>query len=157
MKEQLIENKSLALVGVAQWIESAGLQTKGSPVRFPVRTHAWVVGQVPSRGRARGNHTLTFLSLSFSFPSPLSTNKINKTLKKKKKELSPWLVWLSRLSTGLWTEMSLVGFLVRAHAWVAGQVPNWGRARGNWSTCHSHINVSLSLSPSLPLSLKINK
>ena len=54
---------------------SAGQQTKGSLVRVPVRAHAWVVGQVPSRGRARGNHTLMFLSLSFSLP-PLSKNKI---------------------------------------------------------------------------------
>ena len=54
---------------------STRLQTKGSPVPFPVREHAWVVGQVPSRGRTRGNHTLRFLFLSFSFPSPLSKNK----------------------------------------------------------------------------------
>ena len=38
-----------ALAGIAQWIER-GLWTKGSLVRFPVRVHAWVVGQVPSRG-----------------------------------------------------------------------------------------------------------
>ena len=38
-----------ALAGVAQWIECR-LQTKGSLVQFPVRAHAWVVGQVPSRG-----------------------------------------------------------------------------------------------------------
>ena len=63
---------------------SAGLRTKRSPVRFPVRAHAWVVGQVPSRGHTRGNHTLMFLSLSFSLPSPLSKNKQN--LKKKKKK-----------------------------------------------------------------------
>ena len=50
---------------------SADLQTKGSPVRFPVRARAWVAGQVPSRGCMRGNHTLMFLS----FPSPLSKNK----------------------------------------------------------------------------------
>ena len=36
------------------------------------RAHAWVAGQVPSRGRTRGNHTLLFLSLSFSIPSPHS-------------------------------------------------------------------------------------
>ena len=54
---------------------SAGLRTKGSLVRFPVRAHAWVVGQVPSSGCVRSNHTLMFLSLSFSFPSPLSKNK----------------------------------------------------------------------------------
>ena len=36
---------------------SSGLQTKGSPVRFPVSAHARVAGQVPSRGHLRGNHT----------------------------------------------------------------------------------------------------
>ena len=66
--------KNLALAGVAQWIEHR-LQTKGSLVWFPVRAHAWVVGQVPSRGRMRGNHILMLISLSFSFPSPLSKNK----------------------------------------------------------------------------------
>ena len=36
---------------------SASLRTtKGSPVRFPVRAHAWVAGRVPSRGRGRGNY-----------------------------------------------------------------------------------------------------
>ena len=37
----------------------------------------------------------------------------------------PWLVWLSGLSAGLRTERSLVQFLVRAHAWVVGQVLGW--------------------------------
>ena len=59
-----------------------------SQVWFPVRAHAWVVGQVPSRGHVRGNHTLMFLSLSFSFPSSLSENKHN-LKKKKKKEKDP--------------------------------------------------------------------
>ena len=55
---------------------SAGLQTKGSLVPFPVRAHAQVEGQVPSNGCVRGNHTLMFLSL-FLLPSlPLSL-KIN--------------------------------------------------------------------------------
>ena len=49
-----------ALVGVAQWVER-GLQTMGSPVRFPVGEHAWVAGQAPSRGYSRSNHTLMFL------------------------------------------------------------------------------------------------
>ena len=43
---------------------SAGLTVKELPVGFPVRAHAWVVGQAPSRGRARGSHTRMFLSLS---------------------------------------------------------------------------------------------
>ena len=60
---------------------SAGLGTKGSPVQFPVRAHAEVVGQVPSGGRTRGNQTLMFLSLSFSIPSPRSKNK--KSFKKR--------------------------------------------------------------------------
>ena len=59
------------------WISglSASLQTKGSLVQFPIRAHAWVAGQVPSWGCIRSNHTLMFLSLSFSLPSPLSRNK----------------------------------------------------------------------------------
>ena len=35
----------------------------------------------------------------------------------------PWLVWLTGLSTDLWTKGSLVWFPLRAHAWVAAQVP----------------------------------
>ena len=38
----------------------------------------------------------------------------------------PWLVWLNGLSTGLQTKGSLVQFPVRAHSWVAGQVPSGG-------------------------------
>ena len=64
----------LALAGVAQWIESE-LLTKGLPVQFPVRAHAWIAGQDPSEGHVRGNHTLMFLSLPISLPFPLSKNK----------------------------------------------------------------------------------
>ena len=59
--------KKQALAAVAQWIER-GLQTKGLPVQFPVRSHAWVAGQVSSGGHMRDNHTLIFLPLSFSLP-----------------------------------------------------------------------------------------
>ena len=54
---------------------STGLWSKGSLVQSPVRAQAWVSGPVPSRGCTRGNHTLMFLSLSFSLPSSLSNNK----------------------------------------------------------------------------------
>ena len=58
---------------------STGLQTKGLPVQIPVRVHAWVVGQVPSRGTWKATTPWYFspslLSLSFSLPSPLSKNK----------------------------------------------------------------------------------
>ena len=70
---------------------SADLWTKGSPVRFPVRAHVWVAGHVPSRGCARGNHTLMFLSLSFSLLSPLSKNKYIKS-KENKRNLQNWWV-----------------------------------------------------------------
>ena len=59
--------------------------TKGLPVQFPVREHAWVVGQVPSRGCARDNYTQIFPSLSFSLPFPPPKN----TILKKKKNKSP--------------------------------------------------------------------
>ena len=65
------KKKTLALAGVAQCNEHR-LQVKGWQVLFPIRAHAWVEGQVPSRGHVRLNHTLLFLSLSFSLPSPLS-------------------------------------------------------------------------------------
>ena len=39
------------------------------------KAHAWVAGQVPSRGCVRGNHALMFLSLCFSFLSALYKNK----------------------------------------------------------------------------------
>ena len=52
---------------------------KGSLVLFPVRAHV-VACQVPGGGRSRSNHTLVFLSLSYSLP-PLSL-KINKYRKK---------------------------------------------------------------------------
>ena len=50
---------------------NAGLRTKGLLVRFPVRAHAWVAGQVPSRRYMKGNHTLMFLSLSSPAFPPL--------------------------------------------------------------------------------------
>ena len=75
---------------------SARLQSKGSPVQFPVRAPAWVVGQVPRRECARDNHTLMmFLSLSFSFPSPLSLKK--KYILKKKS----WSLHFRKHSTHL--------------------------------------------------------
>ena len=61
-----------ALADVAQQIEH-GLITEGLLVQFPVGTCAWVVGQDPSEGHVRGNHTLMFLSLLLS----LKTNKQN--------------------------------------------------------------------------------
>ena len=63
-----VKKYRLALAGVAQWIEH-GLRTKGSLVRFPVKAHAWVAGQVPSRPCERQPHIDVFLPL-FLFPFP---------------------------------------------------------------------------------------
>ena len=68
---------------------STGPWTKGSLVQFPVRAHAWVTGQVSSSRHMRGNHTLKFLSLFFSLPSPLSKNKKKKIFFKKIPIFSP--------------------------------------------------------------------
>ena len=64
----------------------------------------------------------------------------------KNNKLQPWLVWLSGLSASLWTNGSPVRFPVRAHAWVAGQVPS-----GSVWKATKHWCFSLSLSPSLPV------
>ena len=61
-----------ALAGVAQWTEHRPAKRRVTSW-FPVRAHAWVVGQVASRGRARGNRM--FLSLPFSLPSIFSVLK----------------------------------------------------------------------------------
>ena len=70
---------------------------------------------------------------------------------KKKKYVHPWPMWFSWLVVVLKTKRLLVGFRVRAHAWVVSSVPG-GSMRGNQS-------MFLSLCFSLPsLSLKeINK
>ena len=66
----LLEGLSHALAGVAQWIERWPANQRGAgSVSSPA--HAWVAGQVPSGGCTRGHHTLMFLFLSFSLPSPL--------------------------------------------------------------------------------------
>ena len=63
-----------------------------------------------------------------------------------------WLVWLSGLSAGLWTKGLLGGFPVRARAWVQARSPV-----GAVREATAHWCFSPSLSPSFPLSLKINK
>ena len=67
-----------------------------------------------------------------------------------KQRLMPWLVWLSGLSASLQTEGLPVQFQVRAHAWVAGQVPGCGCVRGN-----RLMFLFLSFSLPFPLSKKI--
>ena len=63
-------------------------------------------------------------------------------------------MWPSGLSIIPQTKRSLVQFPVRAHAWVAGQIRS--PVGGVWEAT-TYWCFSPSLSPSLPLSLKINK
>ena len=65
---------------------SAGLWTKGSPVQFPVRAHAWLWARFPAGGAGEATTYWCFSPcLSPSLP-PLSKNKPNKILKKEKKK-----------------------------------------------------------------------
>ena len=69
-------------------------------------------------------------------------------------------MWLTGLDAVLRTERVLVLFLIRACAWVAGQVPVWGLEaceRQPIDVSLTHRCFSPSLSPSLLLSPKINK
>ena len=78
-------------------------------MRFLIRTRAWVVGQVPGWGHARGNQSMFLLHInvssppfpplfpsSFSLPSPFSKIHINKILKKPQKTLfgtNVYVIW----------------------------------------------------------------
>ena len=69
----------------------------------------------------------------------------------------PWLVWLSGLTADLQTQRSPVRLLVWAHTRVASQVLSWGCGRGNQWMFLILLCFYPCLSPSLPLSLQINK
>ena len=74
MKILTFKVTELALAGVAQWIEC---QLVNQRVVDCIPSQGTCLGcrPCPSKGRARGNHTLMFLSLS---PSLLLSLKINK-------------------------------------------------------------------------------
>ena len=70
-------NKKFLKKGKQPWLVwlsglSASRRTKRSPVRFPLRTHAWVVGQTPSWRCVGGNQSMYFshidVSLSLFLP-----------------------------------------------------------------------------------------
>ena len=70
----------------------------------------------------------------------------------------PWPVWLSWLGVVLQNKRMPVWFLVRTHVWVMGPVPRWGMwERQPIDDSVSYWCFSRSLSPSLLLSVKINK
>ena len=87
-----------SLATIAQWIEHgpAKQRVAGS---IPSQGTCLGWGQLPRTGCARGNHTLVFLILFFSFPSPLSKNKINKILNIQKKS------FVLKKAIACWTEI----------------------------------------------------
>ena len=70
MSPYLIFLSKITLQAWLVWLSglSAGLRTERSPVRFPVRARAWVVGQVPAQGRVRGNQLMYLLYINVSLP-----------------------------------------------------------------------------------------
>ena len=125
---------------------SAGLRTKGSPVLYPVRAHAWVASQVPSKGYMRGNLTLMFLSLSFSLSYLLS--KTEKNLLKIKKVRSTVSLHPSHPTQG--TEHRHVWEPIRKHSLTRHQdlltqssqfirVPRW-LVCTFWEALHYHTH-----------------
>ena len=74
-KSNKIKNISLGCCGSVDWVPTC--EPKGCWFNTQSRAHAWVVGQVPSRGCARGNHTLMFFSSCLPPSLPLSKNKQN--------------------------------------------------------------------------------
>ena len=127
-----------------------------------------VAGSVPGLGTFERHASLVDVSPSVppSLPICLSKKSHEKNVLGwgfKKKDYGKEIIaalsgvaqWIKCLPVNwrvLRTKMSPVWFLIRALAWVAGQVPSWGLVRSNRSRCFSP-----SLSLSLPLSLKINK
>ena len=69
----------------------------------------------------------------------------------------PRLVWLSGLSSFLWTKGLLVWFPVRAHAWVASQVPSWGCMTGNHTLMFLSLPSPLSKNEWTKSFVKSNK
>ena len=99
----------------------------------------------------RLRHTSSLLSF---FKKKLSIDCIkgNRVEDTNLNNILPWLVWLSGLSANLQTERLRVRFLVRAHAWVAGQVPSGGM----WEVANGHVSRTL-ISLSLPSPLSKHK
>ena len=70
-----IKRQITALASVAQWIEHWPENQRVASL-IPHQGTAWVAGQIPGGGgRMTSNHTLMFLSLSFSFLSLLTKIK----------------------------------------------------------------------------------
>ena len=92
--------KTLALAGIAQWIEH---RCESQRVIGSISSQGTCLGCGPRSPIGRcvgGNHTLMFLSLSFSFPSPsLKIKKYNLKKKKKNQYFSPVVLsfWLPLL------------------------------------------------------------
>ena len=65
----MIKKNGNALAGWPNWFESHPvLNIKRWQVQFPVSVHAWVAGQVPSLGCAKGNQKMYLWHIAVSPP-----------------------------------------------------------------------------------------
>ena len=101
------------LVWLSGWVLAC--KSKGCQFDSQSRAHAWVVGLVPSRGCARGNHTLMFLSLS---PFPSLKNKIFKGGKKNTKDKAPPVWGRGSANMGVLPEGVTLSWFRRDHFWL---------------------------------------
>ena len=113
---------------------SAGLQTKGSPVRCPVRAHAWAAGQVgpPVVGAWEATtHWCFSASLSPSLPHCLKMNKWN--LKKRNIRITyPWHDTLRKALYHFCSVLSQYVQLQSNHEITSDKSKLWGILQNNW-------------------------
>ena len=70
MKKKDSKHMILTYMPWLVWLSglNTGLQSERLLVRFPVRAHGWVMGQVPSWRRARGNKLMFLSHVDVSLP-----------------------------------------------------------------------------------------
>ena len=151
--------KTTSWCGSVDWVPA--WEPKGRRFDSQLRAHAWVAGQVPSRGHTRINHTLMFPSLS---PSLHLSKKINKIFKKKNTVryylISVRMAIINKSTNNIpgwcssvywaWAENQRVASLIPSQGTCldCGPGPQWEARKNN----HWLIFISLSLSFPSPLS-----
>ena len=114
-----IQKTSIALAGVAQWIE-CWLANQRVTDLIPNQGTCLGYSHVPRRGSPWGNPTLMFLSLSFSpLPLSLKTNKISVEGMNKERATFFKVTWSNPGRIGIWTYIGLIPLPVCFLQWEA--------------------------------------
>ena len=143
-----------------------GRETKGenhqcvvvSPVPPTGKSNQWPFGSQAGTQSTEphqvGEAELFVAYLSLPLFSQISRTLFGPHKSEMKEQVFFWSspAWLSWLGIILQSKRSPVRFLGRAHSRVVGQSPVGAHVRGNWWMFLSHIDVSLPLFPSPPLS-----